>query len=95
MTDIELGIALRTLVCYGLEAGLLEKEDEIFVTNRLLELFKMDTLEDEAIAASIPGGLVKEAAIASSSRVSILNNSSRRLVTKISSSFSRRPASRP
>ncbi|MCR5031949.1 MAG: UDP-glucose--hexose-1-phosphate uridylyltransferase [Lachnospiraceae bacterium] len=60
MTDTELGIALRTLVAYGLEAELLEQEDEIYVTNRLLELYKLDTLEEEAIAAPIPQGLVKE-----------------------------------
>jgi UDPglucose--hexose-1-phosphate uridylyltransferase len=33
-------------VKYGLDTGLVEKEDEIFTTNRLLELFKLDEMEE-------------------------------------------------
>ena len=37
---------IKKLVAYGLLTGLIEKEDEIYATNRLLELFGMDELED-------------------------------------------------
>lgn len=37
---------IRRLVVYGLKTGLVEKEDEIYTTNRLLELFELDELED-------------------------------------------------
>lgn len=37
---------IRQLVQYGLLTGLIEKEDEIYTTNRLLELFQIDDLED-------------------------------------------------
>lgn len=36
---------LRMLVCYGLEKGLFEKRDEIYVTNRLLEIMQLDEAE--------------------------------------------------
>ena len=36
---------IRRLVKYGLLTGLIEKEDEIYTTNRLLELFGLDVLE--------------------------------------------------
>lgn len=38
---------IRALVKYGLDTGLVEKEDEIFTINRLLELFGLDELEEE------------------------------------------------
>ncbi len=34
--------SIKKLVSYGLETGLIEKEDEIFVRNRLLEILKID-----------------------------------------------------
>ncbi len=37
---------IRALVKYGLDTGLVEKEDEIFTINRLLELFKLDEMEE-------------------------------------------------
>lgn len=37
---------IRRLVAYGLKTGLVAKEDEIYTTNRLLELFELDELED-------------------------------------------------
>ncbi len=37
---------IKALVNYGLEKGLLSKEDEIFTQNRLLEIMKEDSLED-------------------------------------------------
>ena len=46
---------IRKLVAYGLRTGLLEKEDEIYTTNRLLELFVLDELED------IDGAITMEA----------------------------------
>ena len=39
------------LVDYGLATGLIEEADKSFTINRLLELFRLDELEDE-IAAS-------------------------------------------
>lgn len=43
---------IKALVKYGLETGLIEKEDEIFTTNRLLELFQLDEMEEDA--ADVP-----------------------------------------
>lgn len=37
---------IRKLVQYGLNTGLIEPEDQIYTTNRLLELFQLDELED-------------------------------------------------
>lgn len=39
------------LVNYGLATGLVEKEDMIFTTNRLLELFQVDDIDDEVLQA--------------------------------------------
>ncbi len=39
---------IRALVTYGLDTGLVEKEDEIYTVNRLLELFKLDEMEEDA-----------------------------------------------
>ena len=39
------------LVEYARVTGLIEAEDERFSINRLLELFQLDELEDEAVAA--------------------------------------------
>lgn len=38
--------AVRKLICYGLSNGLFEKRDEIFVTNRILEILELDSIED-------------------------------------------------
>lgn len=37
---------IRDLVAYGLRTGLVEPEDKIYTTNRLLELFGLDEMED-------------------------------------------------
>ncbi|MCI9221230.1 MAG: galactose-1-phosphate uridylyltransferase, partial [Lachnospiraceae bacterium] len=37
---------IRKLVSYGISTGLVPKEDEIFTTNRLLELFGLDEIAD-------------------------------------------------
>lgn len=37
---------IRQLVNYGLQNNLLEKEDEIFTVNKLLELFQLDEMEE-------------------------------------------------
>ena len=34
--------SIRKLVCYGLEKGLFTKRDEVYVTNRLLEILGID-----------------------------------------------------
>ena len=36
---------IRKLICYGLECGILNKRDEIFATNRLLEILHLDEFE--------------------------------------------------
>ncbi len=41
---------IRKLVCYGVQTGLVTREDEIFTTNRLLELFKLDDITEDALA---------------------------------------------
>ena len=38
---------IKKLVAYGLATGLIEPEDKIYTTNRLLELFELDELEDD------------------------------------------------
>ncbi len=43
---------IKALVNYGLETGLLAKEEEIFTINRLLELFGLDEMEEGAEDAS-------------------------------------------
>ncbi len=37
---------IRKLTAYGLQTGLIEKEDEIYTLNRLLELFELEELEE-------------------------------------------------
>ena len=49
---------IRALVDYGLDAGLVEREDEIFTVNRLLELFQLDEMGD--VCEEIPAA-AKEA----------------------------------
>ncbi len=43
---------IRKLVLYGVQTGLVPKEDVVFTTNRLLELFQLDELEDEPMDAA-------------------------------------------
>ena len=51
------------LTDYGLATGLIEKADEHFTINRLLELFRLDEMEDEVYAAhSAKGGMTREEA---------------------------------
>ena len=38
---------IRKLISYGVQTGLVPKEDVIFTTNKLLELFALDELEDD------------------------------------------------
>ena len=51
------------LVKYGLTTGLVGKEDEVYTINRLLELFKVDDIEDETFekAADLPDWTQDEA----------------------------------
>lgn len=44
---------IRKLVAYGVQTGLVPEEDVVFTTNRLLELFGLDELEDSAEAVSM------------------------------------------
>ena len=54
--------AIRRLVRYGLQTGLVEKEDEIYTTNRLIELFGLDSPEVQGKQA---GGAAQNGAEAS------------------------------
>lgn len=45
--------SIKKLVEYGLLTGLIEKEDKIYTTNRLLELFGLDELEDGGEDATV------------------------------------------
>ncbi len=44
---------IRKLTAYGLMTGLIEKEDEIYTVNRLLELFELDEPAEEAGSVSM------------------------------------------
>lgn len=47
-----IGQDIKKLTAYGLQTGLIEKEDKIYTINRLLELFELDELgnEDEEVS---------------------------------------------
>lgn len=49
--------SIKKLVEYGLLTGLIEKEDKIYTTNRLLELFGLDELEDGGDVTMTPEDL--------------------------------------
>lgn len=38
--------AIKKLVCYGLETGLLEPEDRIYTVNQILDVLKLDEYEE-------------------------------------------------
>ncbi len=40
-------VSIKKLVCYGLEKGLISKRDEVFATNQILEILKLDSFECE------------------------------------------------
>ena len=42
-----IGQDIKKLTAYGMQTGLIEKEDKIYTINRLLELFELDELENE------------------------------------------------
>lgn len=44
---------IKALLTYALHTGLVEKADEIYTINRLLELFELDTLEEQEKEAGI------------------------------------------
>ena len=44
------------LTDYALATGLIEKADEQFTVNRLLELFRLDEMEDTVLAAHAKKG---------------------------------------
>ena len=45
--------SIKKLICYGLETGLLSKRDEIFVTNRLLEILALDEFKCDEIFTNV------------------------------------------
>ena len=47
MVQIMISKSIRKLVCYGLEKGLITKRDEIFATNRILEILNIDSFDCE------------------------------------------------
>ncbi len=44
---------IQRLVAYGLQTGLVAPEDKIYTTNRLLELFRLDELEETVAAEEV------------------------------------------
>lgn len=44
---------IKKLVAYGLQTGLVAPEDKIYTTNRLLELFQLDELEDSVASEDV------------------------------------------
>ncbi len=48
-----IGQDIKKLTAYGLQTGLIEKEDKIYMINRLLELFELDELENEGEEVSM------------------------------------------
>lgn len=45
---------IRELVNYGLHTGLIQKEDEVYAINRLLEVLRLDEYEEPANACPVP-----------------------------------------
>lgn len=68
--------AIRRLVRYGLQTGLVEKEDEIYTTNRLIELFGLDSPEVQGEQA---GGAAENGAEASGNRQAEPHRTGRKL----------------
>lgn len=44
---------IRKLVAYGLQTGLVAPEDKVYTTNRLLELFQLDELDDSVASVEV------------------------------------------
>ncbi len=55
---------IKKLVSYGLVTGLVEPEDKIYTTNRLLELFELDELEEDACGDGAGGSATETGACA-------------------------------
>ncbi len=51
---------IRKLVSYGVQTGLVPEEDVIFTTNRLLELFGLDELEEPSEDVSMEEEALEE-----------------------------------
>ena len=45
---------INELVAYGLKCGLVSEDDQIFVTNQLLDLFRLSEFHEEEILKSRP-----------------------------------------
>lgn len=45
--------SIRKLICYGLEKNLFPKRDEIYVTNRILEALRLDSIECDQVFVSV------------------------------------------
>ena len=52
---------INELVAYGLKCGLVSKDDQIFVTNQLLDLFRLSEFHEEEILKSRPLDMVSYA----------------------------------
>lgn len=44
-----INIQINELVAYGLKCGLVSEDDQIFVTNQLLDLFRLSEFHEEEI----------------------------------------------
>ena len=47
--------AIKNLVQYGLDTGLITEEDRIYATNQILDVLKMDEYEEPREADELPG----------------------------------------
>ncbi|MDF2544716.1 MAG: UTP-hexose-phosphate uridylyltransferase [Herbinix sp.] len=56
---------IRKLLLYGLTTGLIEKEDELYIRNQLLELFGLEDYEEQSLDESIPSEKAPEEKISS------------------------------
>ena len=45
--------SIRKLVCYGLEKGLFPKRDEVYITNRLLEILGLDEIDESEVYTDV------------------------------------------
>lgn len=47
--------AVNKLIQYGLQTGILMKEDSVYATNRILDILKLDTFEEGKGKEEEPG----------------------------------------
>ena len=55
---------INELVAYGLKCGLVSKDDQIFVTNQLLDLFRLAEFHEDMVSYAHQQGILEEDTIA-------------------------------